>query len=146
MNSTVRWQTDLVVILRKTLPVWLIFLAVFAQGQSPLLNGTYDADCSGYTFHLPTLRQKAKDELTLRLNWSHGLYPPAWESAGWYPIMAKRCSSNSVVCEDATDAKIRFEKIGKRIVGGFAVVFANGQQEGKFKVKYHHSGVKMICE
>ena len=145
MNSIVRWQADLVVILRKTLPVWLIFLGIFARGQSPLLKGTYDADCSGYTFHLPTLRPKAK-ELTLRLNWSHGLYPPAWESAGWYPITAKRCSSNSAGCEDATDAKIRFEKIGKRIVGDFAVVFANGQQEGKFKVKYHHSGVKMICE
>ena len=146
MNSTGLSRINLVVILPKTLPVWLILLAVFAQGQSLLLKGTYDADCSGYTFHLPTLRPKANGELTLRLNWSHGLYPPVWESAGWVLITAKRCSGNSVGCEDTTDAKIRFDKIGKRIVGGFTVVFANGQQEGKFKVKYHHSGVKMICE
>jgi hypothetical protein len=132
--------------LRKALPVWLIYLAIFAEGQSPLRKGTYDADCSGYTFHLSRPQPRANGELTLRLNWSHGLYPPAWESAGWYPITAKRCPSNSLRCEDATDAKIRFEKIGKRIVGDFALVFANGQQEGKFEVKYHHSGVKMICE
>jgi len=146
VSSTHRWRVNLLVPSRKALSVWLIFLTVFAQGQSPLRKGTYDADCGGYSFYLFRAHPKANDDLTLRLNWSHGLYAPAWESAGWYPITAKRCSINSQGCEDATDAEIRFEKIGKRILGRFAVVFKNGQQEGKFEVKYHHSGVKIICE
>jgi hypothetical protein len=133
-------------VLGKAIPFSLAFFAVFAQGQAALRKGTYDEDCSGYTFHLPQSHSMSREELTLRLRWSGGLYPPAWESNGWNAVTAKRCSSRSSGCEDAADAKIRFEKIGRRIVGGFAVEFPNGRQEGRFKVKYHHEGPRMICE
>jgi hypothetical protein len=103
-------------------------------------------DCEGYTFHLAGGGPTTKDELTLRLRWRGGLYPPAWESEGWVDITAKRCSSKSGGCEDATTAQIKFDKIGKRLVGGFKVRFASERQEGKFNVKYHHTGPRMICE
>jgi len=104
-------------------------------------------DCEGYTFHLAGEGSTAKDQLTLRLRWRGGLYPPAWESAGWIDIAAKRCSNKSGECQDATTAQIKFDKIGKHhLVGGFKVQFAGEHQEGKFKVKYHHTGPRMICE
>ncbi len=103
-------------------------------------------DCDGYTFHLAAGSAAAKDDLTLRLHWRGGLYPPAWESAGWDDITAKRCSIKSGECEDATTAQIKFDKIGKRLVGSFKVQFVSGLQEGKFNAKYHHTGPRMICE
>jgi hypothetical protein len=134
------------IILRRSLFLFSLAVCAFSQGQTDSLKGSYDMDCEGYTFHLGGKGTAAKDELTLRLHWRGGLYPPAWESAGWNDIAAKRCSSKSGECEDATTAQLKFDKIGKRLVGGFKVQFENERQEGKFNVKYHHIGPRMICE
>jgi hypothetical protein len=123
--------------------------AAFSQEQSVPIKGTYDYDCSFHTFHLPVKGgSHAKDDLTLKLRWRGGLYPPAWESAGWIStvVTAKKCSARSGLCEDAAEAKIRFEKIGKRILGEFSVRFKDQQNAGSFNVKYHHKGPRIICE
>jgi hypothetical protein len=134
-------------ILRGFLFLFFLFVCTFSQGQGSR-KGTYDADCDGYTFHLPEGSATSKNELTLRLRWHDGLYPPAWKSAGWSDITATQCS-RSGKCENATSAQIHFDKvgkIGKRFSGGFKVQFASERQEGTFNVKYHHTGPKMICE
>ena len=134
-------------ILRRT----LLFLAVVPAscvGQSALVKGTYDASCESYTFRLPAPRAATPEtELRLLLRWRGGLYPPAFEAAGWIDVQAKRCSSSkSDQCEEASKGQIRFERIGKRITGDFQVEFANEHEEGEFEVKYHHTGSRMICE
>jgi hypothetical protein len=134
----------------KTLGHTLLFLksiSAFSLRPPAEVKGTYDADCDYYTFRLPPPRTTtSKGELTLRLQWRGGLYPPAFESAGWIDVKAKRCSSKAGECEDAAKAQIRFEQIGKRIIGGFKVEFVNEREAGKFDVNYHHKGPKVICE
>jgi hypothetical protein len=132
-------------ILRRTL-LFLAAIPASSVGQSALVKGTYDANCESYTFRLPEPRAATSEsELRLMLHWRGGLYPPAFESAGWIDVQAKRCSKSDQ-CEEATKGQIRFERIGKRITGGFRIEFANDREEGKFKVKYHHTGPRMICE
>jgi hypothetical protein len=135
-------------VLHATLFILFIFAATSALAQSAQVKGTYDFDCSVYTFHLPAPHSSSsKNQLMLQLRWNGGLYPPAWESAGWVDITAKRCATNSAECEDATKAQIQFEQIeNKRLVGGFTVDFANEHEEGKFRVKFHHTGGRLICE
>ena len=110
-------------------------------------KGTYDSTCSEHIFRLSAPRGSAqKDELILHLKWGHGLYPPAWVSAERHEVTAKRCPPESEECEDAVKGTIQFDQIGKHISGSFDVDFANEHEQGKFKVKYHRHGPKMICE
>jgi hypothetical protein len=68
-------------------------------------------------------------------------------SVGWIPVKAKECSSSSNSCEDATKAEIRFVDFrADVIVGEFRVTVADGAQQGKFRVKYHHTGPEPMCE
>lgn len=132
---------------RRVLFLFMFLLAcTFSGGQAGARKGTYDMDCDSYTFRLAGGGGASKNELILRLHWRGGLYPPAWESAGWNDITAKRCSSKSAECEDATNAQIKFDEIRKRIVGGFKAQFVNAREEGTFNVKYHHTGPRIICE
>jgi hypothetical protein len=125
----------------------LVLLCCPSQSRSANRKGTYDFHCSGYTFRLAVPRGSVpKDELTLILEWNGGLYPPAWVSPDWHDVKARVCPGESGKCEDTAIAKIQFDEIGKHISGSFMVEFANRRQEGKFKVKYHHQGPRVICE
>jgi hypothetical protein len=132
-------------ILRRTL-LCLVAIPASSVGQSALVKGSYDFGCDSYTFRLLAPRAATPHaELRLQLRWRGGLYPPSFENSGWIGVEAKRCSSQDQ-CEEATKGQIRFERIRKRITGGFRVEFANQHEEGRFKVKYHHTGPRMICE
>jgi hypothetical protein len=110
-------------------------------------KGTYDATYSAHIFDLSAPRGSLrKNELILRLEWGPSLWPPAWVSTDRHEVIAKKCSSNPGDCENAISGTIQFDEIGKHISGSFDVEFANGREQGKFKVKYRHNGPRIICE
>jgi len=133
-------------VLRGVLPAYLLVFSFSIDAQSTSRKGTYEGDCEGYTLHLSAPRKSGPNgELTLRLQWSYLYGPLAWKSIGWYPVKARRCETSSGKCEDATDAKVRFEKFGKRAVGSFTAQFADEHQEGTFNVRFHRKHPKDIC-
>src|SRR5579863_10743711 len=112
MSEPVHCGAMTAITVRRSLFLFLLAVCTFSQGQADSRKGSYDMDCEAYTFHLAGKGATAKDELTFRLHWRGGLYPPAlWESAGWIDVTAKRCSSKSGECEGATTAQIKFDKI-----------------------------------
>jgi hypothetical protein len=139
--------TTITKVLRGAFPVLVIVACFSIQSWCADRKGTYDATCSAQIFHFSAPRGPVrKNELILRLEWGPSLWPPAWVSPDRHEVTAKRCLSESQECENAVKATIQFDEIGKHVSGSFDVDFANEREQGKFRVKYHHNGPRIICE
>jgi hypothetical protein len=129
---------------RRLIPLLIVSAAATALASDA--TGRYDVGCSGATFHLTKVPDHhSSREFTLYLNISIGLFPNL-AGPDWWDVNGERCSGGNA-CDNATSAKLQFQKIEKRHVVGHYQIDSGGQHfEGTFRVKYRHQGERVICE
>jgi hypothetical protein len=147
----------LIASIRSALPTALFLAACAQSALCADYKGTMDFVCCGTVFHLSGLhdqkgRRVVAKEVILRLHQGcPGTIPlEKMVCIDGLTVQAEVCEPGSKRCETAAAAKIYLDlvsKNGKHASGNFAADFPNaGHKEGKFTVKYHHEGPRIICE
>lgn len=147
----------LIATIRSALAAALFLAACAPSALCADYKGTMDFVCCGTVFHLSRLhaqkeRRVAEKEVILRLHQGcPGRIPlEMMVSIDGLTAQAELCGSGSKQCETSAAAKIYLDLVsrdGKHASGNFAADFPNaGHEEGKFTVKYHHQGPRIVCE